>query len=430
MNVEIKDLDQCVKEMTITIPAEDAKNDYHAVLQKFKNYVVVPGFRKGKAPISMVDNLFFEQAREAYLKDKVFEYYETALKEKNIEPLYEGIPKNIDWEKGKDLIMIFQYEVEPAVEITKYTGLEVPYLHTDYSQEMVDSTIENIRKNMAKEESVEGPAEAGDRLIISIENLEEGLENEHLLLDINEIKLNENNYGEDFNKTLTGSKVNDVIDTILKDDDKEFRVRITIKEIKKLILPEINDDFAKNADFESLEAMRNDIINSIQNQVESTNLREKQKGLLIKLIEHNPFDIPPTSVMSYSQKLAEPYARLLNKSPEEIAGYYTKTAYFDIKGYYIVNYLLKKLPLEITEVDEQAMIKEFADELNLQVDEYLEKNADVTKQEEFVNRIKEKKLFDYLIENNTLIPKDKESLEKEARKHEVKEQIEKSEEKE
>ena len=409
MNIEIKDLDQCVKEMTITIPSEDAAKDYHTVLQKFKNYVVVPGYRKGKAPLSMVDTLFSEQARETYLKEKVYDYYETALKEKEIKPLFEAIPTKVDWEKGKDLVMVFRYEIEPQVEINKFTDLEVPYLHTEFSEEMIDSTIENIRKNMAKEEVVNEPAEMGDKLTIIIENQDQEVKEDQFHLDITEVKIGENNYGETFNNALTGVKPGDITDTVLEEDGQKFQIKVSIKEIKRMILPAVNEEFAKNADFESLEAMRNDIKNNLQKQVESSNHHEKQKGLLIKLIENNPFDIPPSSVASYSHKLAEPYARLLNKKPEDIANYYAQTAYFEIKGYYIVNELMNKLPLEITEEDQQNMIGELAEELNLQVSEYLEKNADVTKREEFVNRIKEKKLFDYLMMNNKFIPKEKES---------------------
>ncbi len=409
MNVEVKDVDQCVKEMTITIPSEDALKDYHAVLQKFKNYVVVPGFRKGKAPLSMVDNLFFEQARESYLKEKVYDYYEKALADKDIKPLYEGMPTNIDWERGKDLIMVFRYEVEPTVEITKYTDLEVPYLHTEFSDDMIDSTIENIRKNMAKEETIEGPAEKGDLLIINMENLEEDSEKGHLLLDVTEIRLMDNQFGEDLNKALTAVKKDEVIDTIYKEEGKEFKVRITVKEIKRMAYPEVNEEFARESDFESLEMMRQEIKNNLLNQVENNNKREKQKGLLLKLIEYNPFDVPPTAVVSYSHKLAEPYARLLNKKPEDIASYYTKTAYFEIKGYYIVSSLMNNLALEVGEEDQQQLIKELAEELNLKVEEYLEKNPDVTKKEEFVNRLKEKKLFEYLTENNRFIPKQNEA---------------------
>ncbi len=406
MNISIKDVDQCVKELTITIPSEQAMKDYRSVLQQFKNYVVVPGFRKGKAPLSMVDNLFFDQARESYLKEKVYDYYETAIKENDIKPMYQGVPTNIEWDKGKDLIMVFRYEIEPQVTISKYTELEVPFNETEFNEEMIDDAIDNIRKNMGKEENIEGPVEEGDNLHITLESKDNDTELDPSLKEINVVKLGDNSYGEKFNRDLIGHNRNDVVKTILIKDDKEYNVRVIINTIVRTVYPKIDEEFARNADFESLKQMRQDVEKNLRKQVETTNQREKQNSLLLKLIESNPFDIPPSSVISYSHKLAEPYARLLNKKPEDLAEYYTQTAYFEIKSYYIVTELMKIIPLEITEMDEKNTIKELADELNLSVEEYLQKNPDVTKREEFVNRIKEKKLFDYLMENNKFIKKE------------------------
>ena len=406
MNISIKDVDQCVKEITITVPAEQAMKDYRSVLQQFKNYVVVPGFRKGKAPLSMVDNLFFDQARESYLKEKVYDYYEAAIKGNDIKPMYQGVPTSLDWDKDKDLIMVFRYEIEPQVKITKYTGLEIPFNETEFNEEMIDEAIDNIRKNMGKEENIEGPIEKGDNLHITLESQDYASELDPSLTEINVVKLEDNSYGEKFNKDLIGHNINDTVNTIIKKDDNDFNVKVKINTIVRTVFPDINEEFAKNADFESLAEMRQDVEKNLRKQIETTNRREKQNSLLLKLIETNPFDIPPTSVISYSHKLAEPYARLLNKKPEDLANYYTQTAFFEIKSYYIVTELMKFVSLEITEENEKETVTELADELNLSVEEYLEKNPDVTKREEFVNRIKEKKLFDYLIENNIFIKKE------------------------
>jgi len=405
VKLEIKDIDQCVKEMTITIPSEDAAKDYRTVLNKFKNYVVVPGFRKGKAPLAMVENVFAEQAREAYLKEKVYDYYETAIKENEIEPLHEGVPVSVDWEKGKELVMVFRYEVKPTVVIEKYTGMKVESKLVEFNENMVDETIENIREKMGKEETKERPARDKDIIVISMklpeEESENGKENEQNPF---EIALNDNDYGKEFNEALTGSQAGDELKTTANIAGKEgVPVIVNVREIKEKILPDVTEELAKESGFDSLEAMRKDIGENLRKRIEQENLQRKKTLLLTSLIKENPFDIPPSSVIYYSHKLAEPYARMLNKKPEELAEYYRETAFFEIKAYYITSYLVEKLNFEVSEEDKNLMINEMAEELELTPEEYREKNPDVTKQDDFVNRIKEKKLYDFLFENNEFV---------------------------
>lgn len=423
MNVEIKDINQCVKEITITIPSDKALNDYRQVLGKFKNLVVVPGFRKGKAPISMVDNLFHQQARDAYLKDKAYEYLEEAFTDKKIEPLFEAMPLSLDWEKGKDLVMVFRYEIKPTVVVNNYTGLEIPYRKIEFTEKLIEDVFNKMIAEASKLERIEGPAEKGDFVsirILTIDKIEENQEKMNSLSektdeplelepeDIVEVELSNNDYGEKLHTALLGAKTGDVIETaiLLADDPHEYSAKISVDDIQRKTAPVLDDEFAKAHDYESIAAMREDIEKNMRKKVEENNEWNMKQSLMEKLIEENPFDIPPSSILFFAQKLAEPYARLLNKKPEDVAEHYTGKAYQEIMSYYIIEELLKKVSLEIEERDEKETIEELAARVGMTTEEYLDKNSDVTKGEDFVKMVKERKLYRYLTDNNTFVIKE------------------------
>ena len=109
MKIEIKDISESVKELIININAEEALKEYNKILKKFKNYVVMPGFRKGKAPVDMIERNYGEHAKEEFYNQKLGDYYKTAIDEKKLKPVNQGEATNVEWEKGKDLIATFKY---------------------------------------------------------------------------------------------------------------------------------------------------------------------------------------------------------------------------------------------------------------------------------------------------------------------------------
>src|SRR6056297_2386204 len=159
---EVKEISQTVKELKITIEAKEAQADYREVLAKFKKYVQIPGFRKGKAPISKVEKMYGDYAKEQFYDDKLGKYYKAALDEIDETPINAGEATDIKWEKGEDLVATFRFEVMPEIKVEKYKDLEIPFEPTEFKAEMVDGTIKEFQEQMATTKEVEGEIAAGD----------------------------------------------------------------------------------------------------------------------------------------------------------------------------------------------------------------------------------------------------------------------------
>jgi trigger factor len=224
VKIKIKEISQCVQEMTLTIEAQKATQDYKKVLNKFKNYVAIPGFRKGKAPVSMIERMYGDMAKEEFYNQKLGEYYKAAIDEKKINPITQGEAKEVNWKNGEDLQITFSYEIMPKLEVKKYKELEVPYEKIKFTKKMIETTLEDFRHKMATETDSPNGAKNGDKINATINFLDD---EDNITKSINrEFILGDNPYSKTFNKNLTGAKVGDEIKTKLfnksqKTEDKE-----------------------------------------------------------------------------------------------------------------------------------------------------------------------------------------------------------------
>jgi len=427
VKVEIKDISQCVKEMTITVEADEALKDYSKALSKFKNYVAIPGFRKGKAPLSMIERSYGDHVKEEYYNQKMGEYYKKALDENDINPINQGEAKDIEWEKGKDLVMVFTFEVMPEIKVEKYKDLKVPFEPTKFQDSMIDESIEDFRHKTATEETAERSA-INDQMSVIIKFLDdEGKETKQIN---RQFILGDNSYSKSCNSKLTGIKVDDEVKTKLftkseKSSDSEITENlkdreflIEVKEIKRKILPELNDDFAKDLEYESIKDLREKIAVELKTKVEKDNVERKRQAISAALIEANPFDLPPSFVRNYAEKMAKPYADAYKMELDQIIPLYEATAQFSMKNHYILEELKKLEKIEISDEDNQAMISEAAENLKMDVEKYREMYKKQIESEDFKHALEEKKLMDILEKNSKFVPYPKEDKKAETAKQE------------
>jgi len=400
---EIKDISGCLKEITITVSKEEAQRDYVATIRDFSKYAVVPGFRKGKAPLSMVVNMFGNRLKENYLNEKVGDYYKEVIKEEDILPLYEPHLVDVKWEPNEDLVAVFRYEVAPVIEVNNYTGLDIEHYQVDYSDEMLEEYIEIYikRKLTVFNEDIEVVGK--DCVVIFAQNKDDDKKS-HFPPELSYMNMRHHTFGDEFEEKVLGAKIGDVINATVKlKDDKTQQVSVVVEKIAQVQIPEVNDEFAKSEGFDNLEELRSFLKEKVLSEIQAENENYILDAINVALIKANNFDLPPTMVHELSKSLAQPYAERNNQSVDELAQHYYDESANRIKIYFIMKELLETLELEHNEDDERAVIKELADEIGYELEEFLEKNPFVTDEKEFLERLNNRKLYDYLKKNNNFI---------------------------
>lgn len=417
MKIDIKNLAQCQKELVLTIDKDEALQEYNKVLRKFKNYVVIPGFRKGKAPLNLIERTYSEHAKEEFYNQKLGEYYKEAIDEKKEKPINQGELSDVKWEKGEELVATFIFEVMPEIKIEKYKNLEIPYEEVKFRKKMVDDTIEDFRQKTATEESVE-IAEKDDLITAQLKFLDD---EENVTKQVQrQFTLDNNSYSKSFNNKMIGGKKGDEIITKLftktqdSDDkeigsdikDREFLVEIT--DIKRKILPELNDEFAKDLEYDSLADLKKKIEEELKKKLAKDNAERKRQSIASALVEANPLEVPKSMVKNYAENMAKPYAEQYKMDLDKIAPMYESVAEFQIINHFIIEELKKIEKIELSDEDKEAAIKEAAENLNMEIAKYKEMYKKQIESDDFKYALQEKKLMDMIENSCKFVPYPKE----------------------
>jgi trigger factor len=428
VKIKINDITQCEKELVLTIDAKDASADYNSVLAKFKNYVTIPGFRKGKAPLGKVERMYGDHAKEEFYNQKIGDYFKKALEERQINPVNQGEAKDVKWEKGTDLVVTFSYEIMPEVKVSKYKELEVPFEKTKFKKAMIDETIEEYRNKMATETDAEDGAVAGD----IIKSVFKFLDDEgNVTKEINrEFALGDNSYSKAFNKNLTGKKVGDEVKTKLftktqQSDDKEIIETIkdrdflvSITSVKRRILPELNDEFAKDLGFDTLDLMKESMEQELKKKIKNDDKRRLQDSIIMSLTTENPFDVPASMVKNYAENMAKSAAEQYKMEVTQLIPMYMQAAEFNIKSHFILDEIKKMEDIKITDAEKDKVIADAAENMKMDSEQYKKLYKKQIESEDFIHSLGERKLMDKLEKYSKIVPYPKEEAKPDTKKEE------------
>ncbi|MBN2016533.1 MAG: trigger factor [Candidatus Cloacimonetes bacterium] len=381
---KIETLSQTKKKMILSIPADEAQEDYNKTLNGFRQYISLPGFRKGKAPIKMIERMYADQIKQAFLEDAVPKYYKDALQElekMSIQPINQGVLEKSDWETGKDMELEFVFEVNPEIELKEYKNLSIEFEPEKVTKDMIDGELARLQESYATISDKEGAAEKGD--VINYRVLKYNGK-DVTKKDESSYKVGQGTYGKAFDDALLGAKKGDEITAMVdlgpqddKDKPQKKEMVIVVNEVKNVDLPELNDDFAKEVgDFESLKKLQDEINKSLDEQISQRNNDRIRSLIIQKIIEKNPFEVPESFVDNYAEEMIKNYTKQQKNLNAEAMGQmkniYKSYAENEIRVYYVMNKLKELEKVEVTDDEIENEIKLAAQRMGMDIDKYKE----------------------------------------------------------
>jgi trigger factor len=272
METKVKELPNSRAEVEVEVPAKDVERATSRAARAMAREMRMPGFRKGKAPPSLViQRIGFGAVLEEAIREALPEWYESALLSSGVSPIGDPAIEmtSTPEAEGESLSSKFEVGVRPTATLGDYKGLEVGKAETEVPDDLIDTEIARIREGFARLEPVERAAAEGDALLIDFEGFVddkafEGGKAEDYLLQLGSGQLIEG-----FEEQLTGASAGEepTVEVTFPEDyqaehlageDAVFKIKV--KEVREKILPELDDDFASDAsEFETLEELRADI---------------------------------------------------------------------------------------------------------------------------------------------------------------------------
>jgi trigger factor len=312
LGTTVEDLSTTRKRLKIEIPTDIVEREYSESLDKVRQRSRIPGFRPGKAPLTLIEKKFGNDIKADIIDRLVPQYYSKAMKEAELVPVtlpqFEG---TLDFKKSEPLSFSLTVEVRPRVGDLNYAGLKVEDVPCEVETKEIEDTIKGLQEGRAMFEAVDREVIADDLIVIDYVKLDAAGEKELSSAKDQVMNLGNNLTPKGILDELLGKKKGDVVDIVLpaveggevKEDTQGDRLKITIKEVKEKKVPLIDDELAKDFGHESLDALRERVKEGILKSKKEKAAGEQKTKLLDALVKGYDFDIPETMLEHELQTL-------------------------------------------------------------------------------------------------------------------------------
>jgi len=309
--------------LEVEVDAEQVSLALDKAFKKVAGKVNVPGFRKGKVPRSIFEAKFGIESLYRDAIDIILpEAYMEAVKETGIDPIDRPDIDFEEFSKGNPFVFKAKVVVKPEVQLGEYKGIEVPEQSADVTAEEINSELENQQKRRAELIVVEeGTAENGDITIIDYEGSVDGVLFEGGKADNHSLELGSNSFIPGFEEQVIGMKKDEVKDIKVTFPEeyhsedlagKEAVFKVTLHEIKRKQLPELDDEFAKDvSEYETLEEYKQDIENKLKERKLKDNEITIESTIIEKAALAAEVEIPTVMVATEVERMVEEFANRL-----------------------------------------------------------------------------------------------------------------------
>ena len=262
MKIELKELSAIERELEFELAWDEVEKDYEKFTKKFAKDISLPGFRPGKAPVSMLEKKFGPQIEYDFINESFSDYYGKALDEKGLNPVSQAELIDLDFKKGTPLKLKVKFEVMPEWEMPKYQeGFPLEKLSYTIEEEDINESLVRLQENAAEVKVVDEAAKSGNHLVADVEELDKDGKVVNEAKD-SKIQLGKEPFDGDTEKELIGVKAGETRTITLKNDKEEDHTfKLAVTAVEEHTLPELNDEFAQTVDpdVENFEALKTKI---------------------------------------------------------------------------------------------------------------------------------------------------------------------------
>lgn len=297
----VEDINPTKKRLKIEIPSDVIESEIRTSLEKLRHTVRIPGFRAGKAPVTLIEKRFGKQV-EADVLDKIIpEQLSSAIREAAIDPVAMPVlDEEFQFQRNNPVTLSITVEIIPRIENLSYENISIKDIPFAVEESDIEDALNRLREQKAVFEVADKEIEADD--FVSFEYVDSEIAGGEETPSAREMisKMGNEIFPVDIMEMVIGKKKGDIIDFTRTFDEgiskelagKTARVKVKITEVKKKVMPSVNDEFAKDLGYETIPELREKIREKLH-EAKLEHIKKIQKAQIIdKLIESNPVEIP------------------------------------------------------------------------------------------------------------------------------------------
>ena len=424
MSLQVEKLDGNMAKLTIEVSTEDFEKAVEKAYQKSKGKVSIPGFRKGKVPRKMIEQMY---GQEVFYEDAaniaIPSAYADAVDECTEEIVSQPTIEVVQLEAGKPFIFTAEVALKPDVTLGKYKGIEFDKIDVSVTEEEVDAAIDKERERNARTISVEDRAvQDKDMIVLDYEGFVDGKEFEGGKDESYPLTIGSNTFIPGFEEQLIGAEIDKEMEVnVTFPEDyhatelagKAALFKCTVREIKEKELPELDDEFASEvSEFDTLAEYKEDVKKNLILKKEETAKNEKEGLVVDAVIAEAQMNIPEAMITTQQRQMVDDFAQKIRMQGITIEQYFqftglTKEALLEqmkpqaeqqIKSRLVLEAVAKAENLEVSEEEYTDEIKKMAEAYRMSEEKMIEMIG-AFEEKAIKGDLRIKKALDFVVEN-------------------------------
>ncbi len=414
----VEDISTTRKRLKIEIPSEAIEDEIQSGLRGVKRQAKLPGFRPGKAPLSLIEKRFGKDVEGDVMEKLVPEYYANALKEANLKPV--GRPEfasKPELKRNSPLEMTLTVEVRPEIKDLKYEGVKVKDIPVEVGDDEIGDALKTLQERRTVYEPTEEAARMDDMVVLDYETTEGDGEPQEFKDQT--YKVGQGVMPEEFSKAITGMKKGDETELDIKFPEdfpspdaagKEVHFKVSVKEVKKPELPDLDDEFAKDVGVDDLDALKKHLGEQIKASKEASAKKMQKAELVSRMLTEHAFDAPESMVEAELYRMVAEAKQSGRKEAEEALNEEFKPAAVNhVRATMLLDIVGEKEGVEVTEEEARQRVENLASGLNMTPENimkyYIAKDGSL---DGLKNEVFEDKVLDFMLERAEIVKGDKE----------------------
>lgn len=435
MKSEVEKISPLQRKLNIEVPVNAVQSAFEKVFSDIQKNVEIKGFRKGKAPMTTIKSIYTDRVKQDVVQELIQKHYSMAISEHALDPISYPEFEFDELAEGKNFSFTAAFDIRPEIKLKKYEGLEVLKEKFAFAESQIDQVLENIRKSKATFQDLfePRPAQVGDMAVVDFEGFVDGAPLENGTGTDHQLELGSNSFIEGFEEGIVGMSVGGTATLRLKFPDpyhaadlagKPVEFKVTLKALKKKVLPEITEEFVKSLGGPtSLE----DLKKTIREDIEGTDKKRIdeafKKRMLKKVVEENPVEVPLSLMKEQKAALVEDFKKRMSEQGMTDADFSAYVQKWDkdfensaaemIKSSFLVDAIAKKHDLISNNGDLDRKFAEYAQQTGITEDRIREFYGKPEQLNRLTYSLTEEKVMDFLMKTAKIKEVDKKDLKEE-----------------
>jgi len=427
LEVQIEELSPCERHIVVTIPREEIERYFQREFDELAETAAVPGFRPGRAPRKLIERRFRKSVADSVRYTLVVDAIEQVTKDHKLTPI--GEPEiNIDAvllpEEGP-LTFEYKLEVRPTFELPEWRGMQLEAWKVEVTDAEIDREIRRLLEAEGSLEAYDGPAELGDYVVVDLKFTQADrliAESSGEVIRVKKVLTFWDAEIPNFDRLMVGVRAGDVRqclvhvspqspDITLRDTD--VLATFTVREVKRVRVPEISPELLAKWEVESVEELREKIAHSLLSRKQFASNRHLRHQITAKLLEGADFAVPPSVLMNqgrrelrriiYEMQTYGLTEEQINRVLPSITRDLVNQIVVAIREHFILERIAEELGLTVPDSEVYEAIRQLALQRGIsprRLRAQLERDPGL---DIIVNTILEQKVLDAIVENASIV---------------------------